>query len=112
MMLEPFERLAIALSRHLDASIRGVPYPTVQAFTRSRFEREETEPDALNAPLELHLPDGRVISGNGDAFYDDIFPDQYTVVWLEVPGWITPPPESLTVSPGADLIFQGIFLSE
>ena len=51
-MFEPIEPLPIALGGNLDAPVRGIPYPAVEAFAPRSFIREEAKPDALDASAD------------------------------------------------------------
>ncbi len=69
----------------------------------------DAEPDSLNAPWELDLPDGSTGSGSGDTVLDGMAPGSYTLNWLPVEGWTAPGPETLTLVPDGNILFTGVY---
>jgi uncharacterized membrane protein YgcG len=62
-----------------------------------------------NAQFTIFRPDGRPIdlSRPGRALFDDLPPGNYTAVFKDVPGHVTPAPLSSVLSPGGKLSFYG-----
>ncbi len=69
----------------------------------------DAEPDAINAPWTLEGPGGFSASNNGDQTYPDVEPGTYAIAWEDVFGWVTPPPDTLTVGIGETIAFTGTY---
>lgn len=65
------------------------------------------ETNVSSAQFAIYRPDGRSLdlSRPGRAFFDDLPPGTYTVVFKDVSGYLTPLPLSRTLSAGGSLIF-------
>ncbi len=61
------------------------------------------------AQFTIYRPDGRPLDLNrpGRTLLDDLPPGTYTAVFKDIPGYVTPPPLSRTLSPGGKLSFFG-----
>ncbi|MGD9548643.1 MAG: FlgD immunoglobulin-like domain containing protein [Candidatus Krumholzibacteriia bacterium] len=70
----------------------------------------DAEPDAVNAPWTLAGPGGFSVSANGDQSYPDVEAGTYTIAWNDVFGWVTPPPDTMTVGTGETITFRGTYL--
>lgn len=66
------------------------------------------------AQFTIYRPDGRPIElkGLGRTLLDDLPPGNYTAVFKDVPGYITPSPISRTLSPGGKLSFFGEYKAD
>ena len=54
------------------------------------------EPDQLEAPWTLTLPDDSIVEGEGDSTFVDVDGGTYTVTWGTVIGWNTPAEQTQT----------------
>jgi hypothetical protein len=74
----------------------------------------DSEPDAIEAPWVLSGPEGFEQSGTGDTQLAFTVFGEYTIDWGDVNGYVTPSPdpESATLAPDGQLIFQGVYVSE
>ena len=61
------------------------------------------------AQFTIYRPDGRPLdlSQPGRAFFDDLPPGNYTAVFKDIPGHVTPAPLSRTLAAGGRLSFRG-----
>jgi hypothetical protein len=68
----------------------------------------DPNPDAIEAPWQVTLPGGSVVSGAGDSTLVDMPMGEYTLTWGEVEGWETPSPASVTqiLAPGGTALFS------
>ena len=69
----------------------------------------DAEPDGVDAPWQLVGPDGFAHSGSGDLTMPVFGPGEYTLTWLDVPGWTTPDPvvQNATLAQGETIDFAG-----
>ncbi|MFH2051247.1 MAG: S8 family serine peptidase [bacterium] len=68
----------------------------------------DPDPDALEAPWQLQGPGG-LQTGNGDVILQNQTAGSYTVTWLPVVGYDTPPPETLSLIGGQTIVFVGTY---
>jgi hypothetical protein len=61
----------------------------------------DPNPDSLNAPWQITLPGGEIMSGTGDQTLVDMALGDYTLTWGDVEGWETPTPNPVTLTLGA-----------
>lgn len=68
----------------------------------------DPNPDSINAPWQLELPDGSIVDGEGDRTLTEMPMGDYTLTWGEVEGWETPSPNpsTLTLLPGGVALFS------
>jgi hypothetical protein len=68
----------------------------------------DPNPDSINAPWQVLLPGGEVVSGQGDSTLVDMPMGDYTLTWGDVDGWETPSPNPVTqtLAPGAAMTFS------
>ncbi len=69
----------------------------------------DAEPDSLNAPWLLTGPGAFSLASAGDTTLVDLEPGEYSIVWGDVFGWVTPPPETRSVVAGSVTEFSGIY---
>jgi hypothetical protein len=69
----------------------------------------DAEPDSLNAPWLLTGPGSFALASAGDTTLVDLEPGEYSIVWGDVFGWVTPPPETRSVVAGSVTDFYGIY---
>ncbi len=67
----------------------------------------DPEPNVLNASWILTLPDGEVLNGSGDALQNNVATGTYTIFWLGVADYNTPPSETLVLAGDETIIFRG-----
>jgi len=72
----------------------------------------ETTPDSINAPWSLSGPGEYNSSGNGDQMLTDFEPGDYTIIWENVTGWITPSGDMQTLVPNDTVTFSGIYIED
>lgn len=70
------------------------------------------DPDALSAPWTLGSDIGVAASGSGDSTLTDLPVATYVVIWGDVPGYVTPSPETAVLSEGARLEFATTYGAE
>ncbi len=71
----------------------------------------DTEPDSLNAPWVLYLPDGSTQEGEGDLKIQNVPAGEYMIDWGNVEGWLSPQIEThtLNISEG-EIVFEGKYV--
>lgn len=69
----------------------------------------DVDPDALNAPWRLLLPDNHVLLGSGQQSFLGASTGHYQITWEAIEGWETPDPpiQQLTLEPGETIVFAG-----
>ncbi len=70
----------------------------------------DPDPDEIEAPWRLEGPDGLLIEGNGDEYLEDMDEGDYSLTWLDVYGYATPPPQQGHLVLGTVLTFQATYL--
>jgi len=70
----------------------------------------DPNPDFLNAPWVLNGPDSFSTSGSGGESIDGLFPGEYTLIWGNVRGYLTPSWASLTLLSGDQGDFSGEYI--
>lgn len=66
-------------------------------------------PGTLNAPWSLSGPGGFFLASSGDTLLTKLELGDYTITWSAVPFYFTPPAETLTLTEGEILIFNGVY---
>jgi hypothetical protein len=71
----------------------------------------DVNPDPLNAPWLLELPDGQQLLGSGQQSYLAVAVGVYRITWGAVAGWETPVPEEslFSLSAGQTVVFGGTY---
>jgi hypothetical protein len=71
----------------------------------------DVNPDPLNAPWGLELPDGQQLLGSGQQSYLAVATGVYRITWGAVEGWETPVPEVsvFSLSAGQTVVFGGTY---
>jgi hypothetical protein len=69
------------------------------------------ESNQSGAQFTIYRPDGRPVDLKqpGRAFFDDLPPGNYTAVFQDVPGHVTPAPLTRTLTAGGKLSFYGAY---
>ncbi len=67
-------------------------------------------PVGLEAPWTLDGPSGIHFTGTGSGLYTDLEPGDYTITWGDVPGYVTPAPETATLQQQETLDFTGTYV--
>ncbi|NCQ34006.1 S8 family serine peptidase [bacterium] len=67
------------------------------------------DPNALNAPWSLVGPDTTVTTGSGDTTIPNALPGPYTLNWGTVAGYDAPAGESLALTAGSTITFNGVY---
>jgi hypothetical protein len=82
----------------------------VGKYTRS-VEVEVIINDVPGASFEIRRPDGIPLGMTqpGRAFFEDLPLGAYTIVFHDVPGYLTPPPQTKTLEKGGRLAVVGIY---
>jgi hypothetical protein len=70
----------------------------------------DPDPDEIEAPWRLEGPDGLLIEGNGDEHLADMDEGDYSLTWLDIYGYATPPPQQGHLELGTTLTFQATYL--
>jgi hypothetical protein len=83
----------------------------VGKYTRS-VEVKVTINDIPGASFEIHRPDGARVgmSTPGRAFFENLPPGNYTIIFNDVPGYLTPAAQTRTLGKGGGLDFVGSYL--
>jgi endonuclease/exonuclease/phosphatase family metal-dependent hydrolase len=70
----------------------------------------DCEPDSLKAAWHLMGPDGFTLAGRADTTLADMATGEYFISWEPITGWSPPLSQTMTVSRGGVLRFQGIYI--
>ena len=62
-----------------------------------------------DAPWVIEDPEGAQFPGMGDTTLSNMITGQYSIQWGDAYGWITPPPDTLTLDPLGSIEFVGVY---
>ena len=72
----------------------------------------DPEPNSINAPWELSGPEGYIESSSDDTTMTDMEAGEYSLDWNNVNGYSIPPSDTLTLTSGGTITFNGTYAQE
>ena len=87
----------------------NLTWPDIYGFLVGGSIWIDPEPDEINAPWELVGPGGSRDFGEGDQMLASMPAGSYAIHWRNVPGWLSPPSDTLDLAAAGSITFEGVY---